>query len=94
MGLMYRSVKPVKVYYQCDNCQIGLPEIVDSYKEKDDEDEMHTYYVYECPSCGIREVLEDLKFPYIDFIEYDDLMPYKVWFIISSIHSHSLKAKN
>ena len=44
---MYKSVKPVKVYYQCDNCKIGFPEIIDSYKEKDDEGEVHDYFVYD-----------------------------------------------
>ena len=78
MGLMYKSVKPVKVYYQCDNCKIGFPEIIDSYKEKDDEGEVHDYFGYQCPNCEMKETLIDLRFPYIDFIEYDDFSPYKI----------------
>lgn len=78
MGLMYKSVKPVKVYYQCDNCKVGFPAIIDDCIEKDDEGNSHTLYVYQCPECGIKETLEDVKFPYIDFIEYDDFSPYKI----------------
>ena len=75
MGKIYRSVKPVKVYYQCDNCNIGIPNIIDSYTEKDDEGETHTLYVYLCPNCGMTATLEDIKFPYIDFIEFEDSLP-------------------
>ena len=78
MGLLYKNVKPIKIYYQCDNCNTGFPEIIDTTEEKDDDGETHTIYTYRCPVCNIVENLEDMIFPYIDYIEYDDFLPYKI----------------
>ena len=78
MGLVYKNVKPIKVYYQCDICKIGYPNIIDSDTTVDDEGNKHITYVYQCPNCGSIAELENLKFPYIDYIEYDDFVPYKV----------------
>lgn len=68
MGIVYTKVKPVRVDYQCDNCKLGIVELLDSYKEKGDDGENHTIYTYKCPICGVIDSLYDIKYPYIDFI--------------------------
>lgn len=75
MGEMIHEVQPVKIDYRCDNCNIGIVELVDTDKEIDDEGETHTLYTYKCPHCGLISSLYDIKYPYIDYTDIGVIRP-------------------
>ena len=51
MSEVYKEVKPVKVYYKCDNCNEGIVDQVDYEAVKCDDGEYHMIFTYKCPVC-------------------------------------------
>lgn len=75
MSEVYKEVKPVKVYYKCDNCNEGIVDQVDCETVKCDDGEYHIICTYKCPVCGIVDQLYDKSYPYIDYIDIGDFKP-------------------